>query len=179
MAAAYNLGGTSTAPVGGLWGTVFGAVASSGATNYLTQVIGGEDDCSLAAGASTNRFVCFQYVRTGGAQGTKTDVGMSIAAGGGMGGAAGYRDAILFQNAMDPNGVAIEFANQFGGSMGSQSMAGAFDCILCATTGLNNFTNGAEGTGGGGYIVRGPNAQLLGSGDLQLARHCSTSAAVG
>ncbi len=163
----YNDGGTASVSMGGLFGAVFGAIAGSGAT-YLTQVVGGEDDCSLATGASSNRFVCFQYVRTGGAQGSKTDVGISIAAGGGIGGAAGYRDAILFQNAMDPNGVAIEFGNQFGGSLGLQTMAGAFDCILCSTTGANNFTNGAVGTGGGGYIVRGPNAQLLGSGDLQL-----------
>ena len=126
VAAAYNLGGTSTAPVGGLWGTVFGAVASSGATNYVI-VTGGEDDCSLAAGASTNRFVCFQYVRTGGQNGSNTNVGVSVAAGGGISGQVGFHDAVLFQNAKSPNGVGLRFQNQFGGAAGFQVMAGAFD----------------------------------------------------
>jgi hypothetical protein len=161
VTSAFNDGGTSGNPIGGFFGKLFGATANSGATFY-NQFIGGEDDCSYAAGSSAQRMACMQFVRSGTAHGLLEDWGVSIAA------TSGMNNPLIMQSATTANGVLLEVQNQGGGGSGLQSMAGGFDSTLCAATGLNNFTDGHLGSGGGGYIVRGPNSQLLGSGDMQV-----------
>jgi hypothetical protein len=64
-----------------------------------------------------------------------------------------------------PNGVGIEFANQNGGAI--QSMAGAFDCLLCSAVGTNT-TYGMLVTGSGGYIIRSNGMQWIDQTGLQL-----------
>ncbi len=151
----FNAGGSSSGYTGFVFGGAAAAQASGSATFY-SELIGFETDSfnTLVSG-NPARQVIQQFVKTG--NGAAQDWGISIAG-------KSY-NAALFQTSVMPNGVGIEFADQSVG--GLQTMAGAFDCILCSATGTNT-TNGYFVTGGGGYIVRGPSAQLLGTGDLQI-----------
>ena len=151
----FNAGGTSGGAVGFAFGGASGATLSGGATHY-SELVGWETDSfnTLSSG-NPLRQVIHQFVKTG--NGAAQDWGISISG-------ASY-DAAIFTTAVMPNGVGIEFADQNLGFL--QTMAGAFDCLMCVTSGANT-TAGYLVTGGGGYIVRGPNAQLLGTGDLQL-----------
>lgn len=153
--ASFNAGGSASASAGFVFGgNAVGSLSSS--ATYYSELIGYETD-SFNTLVSGNPFrqAIHQFVKTG--NGASQDWGLSIAG-------KSY-NAAVFQTAVMPNGVGIEFADQNVG--GLQTMAGAFDCILCSTTGTNT-TSGYFVTGGGGYIVRGPGAQLLGTGDLQI-----------
>lgn len=150
-----NVGGTSAGYVGFVFGGNAVAAVSGGAT-YYNELVGWETD-SFNTLASGNPFrqVIQQFVKTG--NGAHQDWGISID---GL-----SQNAILLANATSANGIGIQFGDQSTG--GLQTMAGAFDCILCSATGTNT-ASGYFVTGGGGFIVRGPSAQLLGSGDLQV-----------
>lgn len=152
---AFNVGGIAAAPVGFVFGGSSSATASSAAT-YLSRLVGFKSDVTNSLGSGNPYQMASQkLVKTG--NGGPQDWGLSVA--------GGAYNAVILQSAVMPNGVGLSFTNQSVG--GLQTMAGAFDCILCSTTGTNT-TSGIFVTGGGGYILRGPGAQLLGTGDLQL-----------
>ena len=151
----FNLGGSSSGYVGYAFGFATGANLSGSATFYSEEVGGESDAFNTLSSGNPGREVIHQFVKTG--NGTQQDWGITVDG-------KSY-NASIFQTAVMPNGVGIEFSDQSVG--GLQTMAGAFDCILCSTTGTNT-TSGMLVTGGGGYIIRGPSAQLLGTGDLQI-----------
>jgi hypothetical protein len=166
----YNLGGVAGAPVGSNFGMVGGAGLQTGATFYVQNVCMELDDF-IQPGASATRDATIQLVKEGG-QGLVQDWGISF--GGGVGHT--WRNPLVFQTAVDPNGVGIRVHDESVGTI--QTMAGFIDCLMCSPTGTNT-TAGALVTGGGGYILRSANAQWLGSGDHQMGNalfHISANA---
>jgi len=155
----YNLGGVSGAPVGSNFGMTLGCGLQTGATFY-TQNVCVELDDFITAGASANRDATMQLVKSGG-QGIVQDWGISLA---GVSGHS-WRNPLIFQTAIDPNGIGISVYDQSVG--GLQTMAGFIDCLMCSTTG-SNTTSGALVSGGGGFVLRSANSQWLGNGDQQI-----------
>jgi hypothetical protein len=148
--AQFNIGGISSAPVGDNFGAVIGANSSVAATFYNQNVVAELDDDMLG---TANRAATLQLVKRGN-QGFNQDWGISFA----MGGSNAWVNPLIFQSAVDPNGVAIAFEDQ--NTAGLQTMAGALDMRMVTATGTS--------TGGGGFLLRGPNWSWVQSGAINL-----------
>lgn len=150
-----NLGGTANGAVGSTWGMVLGNFTSSAATFYSQANVLELDD---NVQGSVRRSFTLALSKLGN-QGSVYDYGIAFVGNP----PSTWKNPMVFQNAIDPNGVGISVGKDLGTL---QTMAGFINCLLCSTTGSN--TQPGTAMGGGGYILRGPNAQFLGTGDLQI-----------
>jgi hypothetical protein len=141
----YNVGGAAGAPVGVNYGAVLGAGLQNGATFYSENIVLELDDF-VNPGASTTRAATAQLVKIAG-QGSFQDWGISLSASG----TARWRNPIIFQSAVDPNGYAIAFQDQ--NLAGLQTMAGAIDMQMVTPTGNGKF--------GGGFFMRWPSGGMI------------------
>jgi hypothetical protein len=157
-----NYGGTA----GGGIGNVFGVNSLAGCkTTFLASCIGYENDFGISAGNSAYERIGEQIVISQGSsvQGSVVDVGWRIGA------QAGSAPLDFLMSWGTPNNPAVIQPTGYGlraypsgGGTGTPSLmagAGAVD--------LTEFSASGAGVFGGGFLLRGPNSQLLGNGDVQ------------
>jgi hypothetical protein len=161
-----SFGGTPTGAIGTVFG--FNTQAAIAVANGVA-VVGYEDNFGLAFPALTRIGEQIVGGVLGTNQGSIDDVGWRISAQGvaGGGGSAPLRNLMDWGTRstgilLDPNGYGLR-AWSAGWTLGTgPSMmigAGAIDMTEFQPTGTGRF--------GGGFILRGPGSQILGSGDIQ------------
>jgi len=152
-------GGTPDAPIGELYG--LNTLGECAAPNTVFCV-GYENDFGILAGGSAETRVGVQHIIIGPGAGTIEDVGWRIASTGGaplqnlMTWGAQTSPAVLL-----PTGYGLQAYSAVGanGIPAFMTGAGAIDMLEFAPT--------ASGPFGAGFILRGPGAQILGTGDIQ------------
>lgn len=144
-------GGVAGAPVGDAWGSVIVSQAATGANFYLQSVPLEVDD--YWNGGTINKIAALQLVRNG-QQGTFSDWGLSIATQAGS--PSAWKDALIFQSAVDPNGYGVLFEDQSVGTL--QHMAGVFDAIMAVPDGTGLF--------GGDFYFRWINGKISKAGSV-------------
>lgn len=143
-------GASASATVGSMWGGIFGAQATSGANNWANSV--GVEIDDYWNGGPIDHISAFQVNRNG-IQATHNDWGVSISA---HGSPAQWKNAMLFQTAVDANGYGIVFEDQQTPLIAH--MAGVFDARLAVPDGNGPF--------GGGFYYRWVNGSIDKTGSI-------------
>jgi hypothetical protein len=149
----FDSSASSGGKVGNQWGGVVAAQATAGAVNWGASC--GLEIDDYWGGGQINKIAAVQIVRSGN-QGTNLDWGLSIAAQ--PDSPSKWRNAMLFQSAVDANGYGVVFEDQSVGAR--QVMAGALDARMVNATGAGLF--------GGGFVFRWQNGALDNAGAINL-----------